>query len=161
MTIEDVREELNAYKHNCKMIADIEGQVEFYKTKLTSCTAQLADTPKGGPTVQDKIAEYIARLEELMIEKYARLIEIENEKEIVEMNVDKLKQPYKRLLYIRYLQAENYEDDKGEMQIKYGHTARETASLIGYEYKYAQKLHKRALIEYLKIKDKKTKKEVV
>ena len=152
--IEEVKEELNRYKHDCKLIDDYEKEVEFYNSKLLACTSEISDMPKGGPMLQDKIAEYIARLEDLKTEKYKRLIELEDRKELVEKIVSQLKQPYQTLLYITYMQEHEYRDVDGSKRTIIGNTLKETSWLMNYEYKYTCCLHGRALIEYLKVRVK-------
>ena len=150
MTIEDIKEELHRYEHDCKMIDDFEKEVEFYNSKLYSCTSQLNDTTKGGKMLQDKIAEYISKLEDLKAEKYERLIELEDRKDFVEKVIAKVKQPYRRLLHITYIQEWECEDERGNMRAEIGHTLDQTAYIMGYAYKYTCRLHGRALQEYLK-----------
>jgi len=154
MTIEDVKKELRRYEHDCKLIGDFEQEVEFYNTKILTCTAQLSGMPRGSSVVRDKIAEYIAKLEDLKCEKYSRLIELENRKEIVEKTIAQLNQPFKRLLHITYIQEWERQDDDGSMRYEIGHTLTETSYLMGYVYKYTCKLHGIALNEYLKVREK-------
>lgn len=154
MTIEEVKEELLDYKNDCKLINSIEDQLDFYTSKLTSCTSQLRETTGGGGTVKDKLAEYICKLEELKAKKFTQLIELEQRKERVERIVMGLKQPYKTLLYITYLQVTEYEDNLGNAKTVIGHKQYEAAYLMNYEPKYFTKLHKKALVEYLKAREK-------
>lgn len=140
MKIEDVKIELKSYKDDCKLIDSIEDQISFYTSKLTSCTAEISDMPRGSRVVQDRLAEYIAKLEDLKAEKYLHLIELENKKRLIENVIFQLEQPYKTLLHIAYIQ---------------GNTLTETAYQMQYEYKYACKLHGKALVEYLKVREQK------
>jgi len=158
MTTDSVKEELQSYKYDCKLIESIEEQVAFYEAKLTSCTSQISDTPRGGSPVHDKIAEYIVKLDELKTEKYTRLIELEAKIHEVEKIVHQLKQPYKSLLYITYLQEWQFEDVAGNFKTIIGHKLYETAYILGYEKKHASVLHQVALREYLKIKKRLTNK---
>ena len=153
MKIEDVKKELMAYKNNCKLIMSIEEEIEFYNSKLTSCTSQISQTPKGGSEVQDKIAEYIVKLEELKASKYSQLIELENKKAQVENAVHKLEQPFRNLLYLTYIQSCEYEDQNGHTKTVIGHTLFETSYIMNYTYKYTCKLHGKALLEYLKVRE--------
>lgn len=153
MTIDEIKEELKAYKDDYKLIKSMEEQIEFYETKLTSCTAQLSNTPKGVPEVKDRLAEYIAKIEDLKAEKYSRLIEIENKKDCVEKVVNELKQPYKTLLYLTYIQVWKYLDSSGNEKTVIGHTLSETSYIMNYDYKYTVKLHGQALREYLKARE--------
>ena len=154
MTIEDIENELKSYKNDWFLIKSMEEQVAFYEAKLTACTSQISDTTRGSSAVHDKIAEYIARIEELQIEKYTRLIELENKLEVIEKTVDKLKQPYKTLLFITYIQESEYTDECGQVRTIIGHKNYETAYIMSYDPKYFSRLHRRALWEYKKEREK-------
>lgn len=153
MTIDEVKEELKRYADDCKMIDDFEKEVEIYNSKILSCTAQLNDTSGSGTGIKDKIAEYIAKLEDLKAEKYARLIEVENRKELVEKTIAHIKQPYARLLFITYIQEWECKDERGKTRIEIGHKLNLTGYIMGYSYKHICKLHGRALQEYLKVRE--------
>ena len=94
------------------------------------------------------------KLEDLKVEKYTRLIELESKKELVEGAISKIKQPYKRLLHLAYIQEWENIDKKGAIKQEIGYGLPVTASIMGYEYKYfCKKLHKTALFEYMKVRD--------
>lgn len=155
MTIDDIKEELKRYKHDCQLIDDYEKEVEFYNSKILSCTSQISAMPKSGTELQDKQAEYLARLEDVKTEKYTRLIELENRKELVECVISKLKQPYRRLLHLAYIQEWESMDKKGAVKVEIGYGLPITANIMGYEYKYfCKKLHKTSLFEYMKEREK-------
>lgn len=153
MTTDEVKEELKGYEHDYKMMESIEKQVEVYRSKLSSCTSKISATPKGSPDVQDKIAEYIAKLEELEILKYTRLVELENKKELIEKTIMKLKQPYKRILHLVYIEEWQHQDAKGTEKIEIGYGLPIAAAIMGFEYKYFCKLHGIALLEYIEVRD--------
>lgn len=69
-----------------------------------------------------EIEEYIGSLKE-------KQIKIENK-------IDKLNQPYKNILYFRYIK---------------GCSLTEVSNIIEKEYDYTRKLHKRAIIKYAQI----------
>lgn len=153
MTIEEVKDELKGYEHDYKMIEGIENQVEIYKSKLTSCTSELSATPKGDSGLRDKMGEYIARLQELEILKYTRLIELENKKELIEETVSKLKQPYRRILFLTYIEEWQHQNDEGTEITEIGYGLPVAAKIMDFEYKYFCKLHGRALLEYMKVRE--------
>ena len=154
MIVEDVKKELQDYRNDWQLLARIEEEIEYYDAKLTSCTAQLSATPKGTPEVADKIAEYIAKLEEVKANKFKQLIDLENKTERIENIVDSLAQPYKTLLHTTYIKKGEYVNEEGVAKIVVGCKLRETAYLMTYEYKYICKLHGKALLEYLKVRER-------
>lgn len=139
MTIEDVKKELNSYKDDLKLIESMEEQIEHYDSKLTSCTKELNAMPKGSPEIQDRMAEYVAKLMDLKADKLLQLIKLENKKQTVEKTIFELEQPSKALLHIKYIN---------------GNSLTETAYKMGYTYKHICKLHGKALVEYMKARDK-------
>lgn len=139
MIIEDVKKELKSYKYDIKLIRIMEEQIEYYNSKLTSCSTEINGMPKGSPTIKDKIAEYVAKLEDLKVEKIAQLTKLENRKQVVENTIFKLEQPSKTLLHITYIS---------------GDSLTETAYKMGYTYKHICKLHGKALVEYMKEREK-------
>lgn len=139
MNIEDVKNELKSYRDDYKLIESIEEQINMYASKLTSCTAEISDMPRGSRVIQDRMAEYIAKIEDLKADKYKRLNELEKKTKMIENIIFQLEQPYKTLLYLTYIE---------------GNSLTETAFKIEYDYKYTCKLHGRALNEYLKIREK-------
>lgn len=139
MIIEDVKKELKSYKDDIKLIKSMEEQIEHYNSKLTSCTAEISDMPKGSRVIQDRMAEYIAKLEDLKADKYTQLTKLENKKQVIEETIFKLEQPLKTLLHITYIS---------------GDSLTETAYKMGYTYKHICKLHGKALVEYMKEREK-------
>ncbi len=139
MTINDVKKELRSYIHDYKLIKSIEERIEFYTSKLDSCTAEISSMPKGTPLVQDRLAEYIATIEDLKAEKLSFLEDMEKKQACVERTILALEQPYRNILYKTYI------EDKA---------IRKVAEEIPLEYKYACRLHGKALLEYKKIREK-------
>lgn len=71
------------------------------------------------------------------LEKYLEQL---NDKQIkVENTIDRLEQPYKNILYFRYIKGYNLTEVAGEIE---------------EEYDYTRKLHGTALIKYRDLKDK-------
>lgn len=138
LTIEEVKEELQSYIHDLNLIEEKETEIEEYREKATSCTSQLSDMPKGSSKIHDKVAEYAAIIADLQIEKYNYLIEMEQKKKRIEDKIDKIKQPYKNILYYKYIK---------------GYNLTNIAAKLSYEYKWTCKLHGTALEEYRKQHD--------
>ena len=127
------REELRNYRYNQIWIKSRLEYIESYKVSLTKTTAILSDMPKGSKTVQDSMAEKLAKLMD-NIDILLKRISEENEKQkqILEQ-LEKVEQPYKLILEKVYIQ---------------GKTLVTVASEMGYDYKYMCKMHRIALEKF-------------
>lgn len=137
-TIEEIKKELNSYLDDKRYIEEKRAEIEEMRAKATRTTTEISDMPRGSSPVADKIAEYIARIEEIQAESYKRALEMEEKKKNTEDIINVMDQPYKNILYFRYIKGYNL------MQV---------ASMIGNEYKWCCVLHGRALEQYRKIKE--------
>lgn len=87
--------------------------------------------------MQDRMGEYAAKIVDLKNEKYSQLIKMYNTKKRIEDKIDMLEQPYRNILYYKYIK---------------GYNLTKVANEIDYEYKYVCKLYGTALQMYKKIK---------
>ena len=71
-------------------------------------------------------------------EKVSQLIELENKKSAIESIIEKVEQPYKNILYFKYIKD---------------FTLEVIAEKIGYNYRYTCKLHQKALQLYKQNKE--------
>ena len=85
----------------------------------------------GTPEIQDRMGEYAAKIVDLKNEKYSQLIKMYNTKKRIEDKIDMLEQPYRNILYYKYINEE-------------------VAYKIKYDYDYTRKMHGIALIKYKK-----------
>ena len=79
-----------------------------------------------------KIMDATKELEDLLLELRKKQVEIEDK-------IDKIEQPYRNILYFRYIR---------------GYNLTEVSNEIEEEYDYTRKLHRVALIKYSKIGEK-------
>ena len=137
-TIEEIKKELNSYMNDKKYIEEKLADIEEMRAKMEKTTTEISDMPKGSNPVADRIAEYIAKIEEIQDENYKRILVMEEKKKTIENIIDATEQPYKNILYFRYIK---------------GYNLIEVAPMIGNEYKWCCVLHGRALEQYRKIKE--------
>lgn len=133
------KQELKDYIYNKKWIEGRLKDIEERRYILDKITTTLSDMPKGSPKVYDNQAESLVKiidetkeLESLLLELRKRQIEIENK-------IDKIEQPYRNILYFRYIR---------------GYNLTEVSNEIEAEYDYTRKLHGTALIKYAKVGEK-------
>lgn len=130
------KQELKDYIYDKKWIEERLEDIKERKSLLEKITNTLTDMPKGSPKVTDPNIEILASImdDTAEVEKYIqdlkkRQIEIENK-------IDKLEQPYRNILYFRYIKGHNLTEVSGEIE---------------EEYDYTRKLHGIALLKYAQL----------
>lgn len=131
------KQELKDYIYNKRWIEERLEDIIERKSLLDKITATLSDMPKGTPKVMDTKIESLARImdETNEIEKYIQ--DLKQKQIKIETKIDKLEQPFKNILYFRYIK---------------GHNLTEVSVEINTEYDYTRKLHGIALYKYAEIK---------
>lgn len=131
--MEDIKKELGEYLQNKELLADKEKDLEELIAKAEKVTTELSDMPKGSPIVQDRMAEFSSMIVDLKNERLGQLIKMYKSKKKIEDSIDKLEQPYRNILYYRYIK---------------GYDLTQVANKIHYNYTYTCDLHGTALIKY-------------
>ena len=131
--MEETKYELSSYINDKKLLKEKEAELEELITKATKITTELSDMPKGSGEIQDKMAQYVSQIVDLKKEKYEQIINMYKTKKKIENKIDKLEQPYKNILYFKYIKGENLT---------------KVANKIGYNYKWTCQLHGQALMNY-------------
>lgn len=134
--IKKAKKELNDYIYDKKWIEGKWQDLEERRSLLSKITPTLSDMPKGTNDIQDRQAESLVDILDKTneLEDFIRKLK---EKQIeIECKIDKLEQPYKNILYFRYIRGYNLTEVSGE---------------IDEEYDYTRKLHGIALIKYAEL----------
>lgn len=139
LTLEDIKKELKEYLDDKRLIEEKENKIETFKTRAEKITTEISDMPKGSSPVQDRMAECAAEIVDLEREKYEYMLEIERKNRIIENTIFSLDQPYRNILYFKYVIGDN-------LTI--------VANKIKKEYKWTLTLHGKALNKYLKARRK-------
>lgn len=145
LTIEDVKRELKEYYGNQQIINTYEknnGKIEDLYDNATRITVVLSDMPRGSSDVMDnKIAGNISEI--LDLKKENKKIEDTNNMLLIEMKhrnltvystILQMENPYKEILYYRYIEHMTFN---------------EISDIMQKEYKWTNKLHSKALHKYL------------
>lgn len=130
------KQELKDYRYNKKWIEERLEDIKERRSLLSKITNTLSDMPKGSAKTIDTNIENLVQImdDTIEIEKYIKDLK---EKQIkIENKIDKIEQPYKNILYFRYLKGYNLTEVSGEIE---------------EEYDYTRKLHGIALIKYARI----------
>lgn len=130
------KQELKDYIYNKKWIEERLEDIKERRSLLDKITTTLSDMPKGSPKVTDIKVESLAKIidDTAEVEKYIKDLK---ERQIkIENKIDKIEQPYRNILYFRYIKGYNLTEVSGE---------------IDEEYDYTRKLHGLALLKYSQI----------
>lgn len=131
--MEETKRELGAYLQDKKLLKEKEDDLEELITRATKITTELSDMPKGTPKLQDKMAELASQIVDMKNEKYGQIIKMYKTKKQIEDKIDLLEQPYRNILYFKYIKGKNLT---------------EVANVIGYNYKWTCEMHGYALKKY-------------
>jgi len=113
------RENLKDYKYTQQWINDRQMYIEEYRTDIEKITTTLSDMPKGSSQVEDKMAEKIAKLLDMVDELAEKIVEkVEKQKEILEQ-LDKVEMPYRLILDKAYIQGKSLVTVASEMGYSY------------------------------------------
>lgn len=130
------KQELKDYIYNKKWIEEKLEDIKERRCLLEKATTIISDKPKGSPKVTDANIENLAKIldDTKDIEKYIKDLK---EKQLqIEEKIDKTEQPFRNILYFRYIK---------------GYNLTEVSNEIEEEYDYTRKLHGIALIKYAEI----------
>lgn len=131
--MEETKRELGAYLQDKKLLKEKEDDLEELITRATKITTELSDMPKGTPKLEDRMAELASQIVDMKNEKYWQIIKMYKTKKQIEDKIDLLEQPYRNILYFKYIKGKNLT---------------EVANVIGYNYKWTCEMHGYALKKY-------------
>lgn len=134
----EAKQELKDYIYNKKWIEERLEDIKERKSLLDKITTTISDMPKGSSEIVDSKAESLAKILD-DTEDTKKYIKQLKEKQIkIENKIDKIEQPYKNILYFRYIR---------------GYNLTEVSNEIDEEYDYTRKLHGTALIKYARLEE--------
>lgn len=135
MTEKEARKELYSYLHSIKLEQRKLEQIEKIKAKLTKTTVILSDIPKGN-NYEDRMADNIARLLELINEHIIIMQEEEENLIRITKKIKQVEQPYRNILELRFVDGMKVE----EVSVK-----------IDRSYRYTKNLIKKSIKKYAEI----------
>ena len=135
MTEKEARKELYSYLHSIKLEQRKLEQIEKIKAKLTKTTVILSDIPKGN-NYEDRMADNIARLLELINEHIIIMQEEEENLIRITKKIKQVEQPYRNILELRFVDGMKVE----EVSVK-----------IDRGYRYTKNLIKKSIKKYAEI----------
>lgn len=129
------KEELSQYKYAKERVDETLEEYQRYKERAEKMTAIISDMPRGG-NGSNKVEDNAVIMADLSKQYEERWLQAECEKLNIELKIDQVKEPYRKLLMKRYIQDLNFEKIADEM---------------GYSYVRITHLHGEALLEYEKL----------
>ena len=134
--VEKAKRELKNYIYDKKWVEERLEDIKERKTLVNNITTTLSDMPNGSRRVEDKMAESLVEILYLINDLERYLKELKEKQIEIETKIDKIEQPYKNILYFRYIKGNNLT---------------EVSNQINAEYDYTRKLHGIALIKYARL----------
>lgn len=138
------KEELNQYKYARKRVDEALEEYEKYKTRAEKMTSIITGMPNGTKG-SDKVADNATMMADLSREYEKRWMVAERHKLEIEDRINSIEEPYRTILYKRYIEEKGFEEIAVEMS---------------YSYDWTTHLHGEALKQYEKTtNENKTKQE--
>lgn len=136
--LEKGKQELKDYIYNKRWIEEKLLDIKERRTLLENISGTISDMPKGTSKVVDKKAEELSKIIDDTDELEKYIEQLKDKQLKIESKIDKIEQPYKNILYFRYIR---------------GYNLTEVSNEIEAEYDYTRKLHGIALIKYSKMEE--------
>lgn len=134
--IAKVKAELREYRDNIKYIDEKQNDSEELRNriekagggKITGLPAPKGDNPDNTP-----LEDGLDRIKEIEIDCRKKLEELLVKKYVVENKIEQLEQPYKSILYLKYIR---------------GYRLYKVSEELNYSYRHIKNLHGDALLKY-------------
>lgn len=113
------KEELNKYKYARDKIDETLEEYQKYKDRATKMTSIISDMPRGSGNTSDKVGDNGAIMADLDNEYKERWVRAEQEKLRIEKNIDKVEEPYRTILHMKYIQGKSLEEISCKIKCNY------------------------------------------
>lgn len=139
ITIDEARKELREYRDNIKYIDEKQSDSEELRNRIEKMSSSNVDgLPKGKGSNPDEapFEESLDKIMQIQEDCKEKLRELLIKKFLVENKIDQLEQPYRSILYLKYIRGINLY---------------KTSEELGYSYSHIKKLHQEAIGKYAKL----------
>lgn len=127
------KEELKQAYYKFKKADEMLEEYQKFKTRAEKMTATMSDSTARTNRTSDKVGENAVKMADLKDKYNTLLLDAENEQVRIIQELNKVCEPYRTVLYKRYVQRQNFETIASEMY---------------YSYITIIKMHGEALIKY-------------
>lgn len=133
--IELAKQELREYRDNIKYIEEKQNDAEELRTRIEKITSNITGMPnaKGDNLDKAPFEESLDRIQEIQKDCNKKLQELLIKKYLVENKIEQLEQPYKSILYLKYIRGINLFKVSEE---------------LNYSYRQIKRLHQEAVEKY-------------
>ena len=133
--IESAKQELREYRDNIKYIEEKQNDAEELRTRIEKITSNITGMPnaKGSNLDKTPFEESLDRIQEIQKDCNKKLQELLIKKYLVENKIEQLEQPYKSILYLKYIRGINLFKVSEE---------------LNYSYRHIKNLHQEAIEKY-------------
>lgn len=133
--IQNAKKELREYRDSIKYIEEKQNDAEELRTRIEKTTKTIRSTPSGKGYDPDKtpFEESLDKIQEIEKDCYKKLQELLLKKYLVENKIEQLEQPYKSILYLKYIR---------------GMTLFKISEELSYSYKHIRTKHREAIEKY-------------
>lgn len=133
--IELAKQELREYRDNIKYIEEKQNDAEELRTRIEKITSNITGMPnaKGSNLDKTPFEESLDRIQEIQKDCNKKLQELLIKKYLVENKIEQLEQPYKSILYLKYIRGINLFKVSEE---------------LNYSYRQIKRLHQEAVEKY-------------
>lgn len=138
MTIEEAKQELREYRDNIKYIEEKQNDSEELRTRIENISSKISGMPnaKGENPEKAPFEESLDKIKQIEIDCNKKLKELLLKKFVVENKIEQLEQPYKSILYLKYIRGINlYKVSEG----------------LNYSYIHIKRMHIEAIEKYAKL----------
>ena len=112
------KEELLQYKYAREKVDETLEEYQKYKDRAEKMTSIISDMPRGISS-SDKVADNAVKMADLSAEYEKRWLEAENKKLEIEKNIDLVEEPYRIILYMKYVQGKKLEEIAYKLNANY------------------------------------------
>ena len=133
--LELAKKELREYRDNIKYIEEKQNDAEELRTRIEKITSNITGMPNAKGDNPDKapFEESLDRIQEIEKDCNKKLQELLLKKYLVENKIEQLDQPYKSILYLKYIRGINLFKVSEE---------------LNYSYRHIKTLHQEAVEKY-------------
>ena len=112
------KEELLQYKYAREKVDETLEEYQKYKDRAEKMTSIISNMPRGTSS-SDKVADNAVKMADLSAEYEKRWLEAENKKLEIEKNIDLVEEPYRTILYMKYVQEKKLEEIAYKLNANY------------------------------------------
>lgn len=126
----NAKDELNQYKYMKKRVDETLQEYEKYKTRAEKMTATLSDVPSRSNVTSDKVGDNASIMADLEKQYEQRWIDSEYKKLEIEKKIDKVEEPYRTILHMRYIEDMSIEAISIQLNSNYTYTCEQHGTAL-------------------------------